>query len=322
MEIINVSYPSVVPQAKTPIVMAIGFFDGVHLGHQKVIQTAKKMAKRLGHSLAVMTFYPHPKEVLQKDTLLRYLTPLDAKLHLFRTLGVEKSYVMQFDRVLSGLSPEEFVEKILLPFQVKGVVTGVDFLFGKNQAGSIKDLRQLSKGIFEFETVEDVRKDQHRVSSTWIRQLLANGKIDLATQLLGRYYRFEGGVEEGDGRGSLIGFPTANVNVTDPFCLPKRGVYIVRVLFEYPAFEYITVYGMMNIGIRPTFKDDDAPEKVEVHLFDFDSGIDLYGRGLSIEVLHELRPEQRFSSADALVEQLKKDEQQSKKWLQAASLFT
>lgn len=322
MLVTHLSYPSLDTKMSKPVVLAIGYFDGVHLGHQKVIHTAQQMARKLGYSLAVMTFHPHPKEVLQKDVSLRYLTPLNAKLNLFEQLGVERTFVMKFDWKLAGLSAEAFVRNILLPLQVKGIVTGFNFRFGKNQMGSTEDLKRLGQGHFETEVVHAVEKNRHPISSTWIRQLLAQGDIALVNQLLARYYRFQGRVEEGDQRGRLIGFPTANIDVYDPYCLPKKGVYVVQADWEHRPFEYTRAYGMMNIGIRPTFKGDHSPEKVEVHLFEQDKDLNLYGKEISIEVMHYLRAEQKFPSIDALVQQIKIDQQQAEKWLNASGLFT
>lgn len=298
-----------------PSVIAIGYFDGVHLGHQKVIQTARKMADQLGIPLAVMTFYPHPKEVLQQKASMRYLTPIDEKVNLFQGLGVKKTYVMKFDRTLAQLSAEEFVENVCLSLQVQGIVTGFNFRFGNQQSGDADDLRRLSQNRFATEKVAAVLKEGRRVSSTWIRRLLSNGEVEMANELLGRYYRFEGTVEHGDQRGKLTGFPTANLSTSTPYFLPKRGVYIVEA-----EFEGTSAYGLMNIGIRPTFKQDSPQEKVEVHLFHPD--IDLYGKKMSVKILKFLRPEQKFASVDALIHQIQNDKKQAEKWLSRQHLFT
>lgn len=302
-------------QKYRPFVLAIGYFDGVHIGHQQVIRTAQSMAQRLNADLAVMTFHPHPKEVLHKQNCLRYLTSLETKLKLFEELGVDQTFLMNFDLNLAQLSAEMFVEKILIPLGVKGVVTGFNFRFGKNQSGDTDDLHQASQGRFETAVVPAVIEEGTHVSSTWIRQLLAEGDVDRVTKLLGRHYRIHGSVEKGDQRGRLIGFPTANLSLSDPLCLPKRGVYIVR-----GSFQQKEAYGLMNIGIRPTFKQEKPEEKVEVHLFHSD--IDLYGQKLSVEVLHYLRPEKKFSSADHLIAQIQQDKNQAETWLKTSGLFT
>lgn len=296
-------------------VIAIGYFDGVHIGHQKVIQIARKMAERLGVPLAVMTFHPHPKEVLEQKISMRYLTPIDEKIHLLKKLGVKKTYVMKFDGNLARLSAEEFVEKVCIPLQVKGIVTGFNFRFGKNQSGDADRLRVLTRNRFETEKVAAVVKGKNHVSSTWIRQLLSDGDVDMVTELLGRYYHFQGIVEHGDHRGRLIGFPTANLSISLPYWIPKHGVYIVRAYFEGTYS-----YGLMNIGVRPTFRQSSPQEKVEVHLFHPD--IHLYGKKMSVDVLHFLRPEQKFASVDALINQIQNDKSQAEKWLSAAHLFT
>lgn len=298
-----------------PSVLAIGYFDGVHIGHQQVIRTAQIMAQRLDVALAVMTFHPHPKEVLHKQNSLRYLTSLESKLNLFEELGVDQTFLMNFDLNLAKLSAEMFVEKILIPLGVKGVVTGFNFRFGKNQSGDTNDLHQVSRGRFETEVVPAVIEEGMHVSSTWIRQLLADGDVDRVTKLLGRYYRLHGLVEKGDQRGRVLGFPTANLSLSYPLCVPKRGVYIVRGFFQQTSS-----YGLMNIGVRPTFENVESQEKVEVHLFYSD--IDLYGQDLIVEVLHYLRPEKKFSSVEQLIQQIQNDKNQAEKWLKTSGLFT
>lgn len=320
MNVIHLTYPLGQIEGNEPIVLAIGYFDGLHLGHQQVIRTAQQMAKRLKCSLAVMTFDPHPKEVLQGQTDMRYLTPLAAKLNLFQQLGVEKTYVMKFDRGLASLSAEAFVDEIIRPLQIKGIVTGFNFRFGNRQAGDTIRLKQLGEGSFETITVPAVMQNGQSVSSTRIRQLLAEGKIGPVHQLLGRYHQFEGTVVTGDQRGRLIGYPTANIELSAPFCIPKRGVYVVRTQFRGLNGHKLTAYGMMNIGVRPTFKQNESSDKIEVHLFD--QNIDLYGETLSVEVLHYLRAEQKFSSVDALVDQLGQDQQAAQTWLAKSELFT
>ncbi len=316
MEVYHLSYPLSINEYRVePSVIAIGYFDGVHIGHQRVIQTAGKLAERLGVSCAVMTFHPHPKEVLGPKVSTRYLSPIDEKINLLRKLKVNQTYVMKFDQNLAQLSPEEFVENVCLPLQVKGMVTGFNFRFGKNQSGDADRLRMLSQNRFETVKVPAVLKGTNHVSSTWIRQLLSEGEIDLVTELLGRFYRFQGIVEHGDHRGRLIGFPTANLALTSPYWLPKYGVYIVRA-----SFEGLSAYGLMNIGVRPTFRQTSAQAKIEVHLFHPD--IDLYGKKMSVEILHFLRPEQKFSSVEALIDQIQHDKSQAEKWLSAAHLFT
>lgn len=316
MQVYWLSYPSFLKEKiSEPAVIAIGYFDGVHIGHQKVIQTAGEMAERLGVPLALMTFDPHPKEVLGQRTTMRYLTPIDEKIDLLKKLGVEKIYVMKFDHNLAQLSAEEFVEKVCVPLKVKGVVTGFNFRFGKGQSGDADHLRILSQSRFETEKVPAVVKADRHVSSTWIRQLLSDGEIQMVTELLGRYYRIRGTVEHGDHRGRVIGFPTANLSIASPFWIPRRGVYIVRAYFEGNS-----AYGLMNIGIRPTFEQSQPQEKIEVHLFHSD--IDLYGKELSVEILHFLRAERKFANVDALIHQIQQDRLQAERWLSTEQLLT
>lgn len=316
MQVYHLSYPLMLENGVIePSVIAIGYFDGVHLGHQKVIQTAKEMAERLEVPLAVMTFHPHPKQVLEQKDTMRFLTPINEKINLFQALGVQKTYVMKFDQRLANLSAEEFVENVCLLLQARGIVTGFNFRFGKQQSGDADLLLSLSQDRYNTKKVDAVVKEGRHVSSTWIRQLLSSGNVELANQLLGRNYRFQGTVERGDQRGKLIGFPTANLAITSPYYLPKRGVYVVQAQFEGTS-----AYGLMNIGIRPTFKHSTPQEKVEVHLFHPD--VNLYGKTMLVQVLKFLRPEQKFASVDALTYQIQNDKKLAEKWLSTEHLFT
>ncbi|MBA4494377.1 bifunctional riboflavin kinase/FAD synthetase [Paenactinomyces guangxiensis] len=302
------TYPFDQCEPEQHISLAIGYFDGVHRGHQAVIAEAKAVAKEMDAIPAVMTFYPHPREVLGHANITRYLTPLPEKLRQFAKSGVECTYVIKFDLTFAALSQEEFVHKVLVPLGVKGVTVGYNFTFGREASGKASDLERLGKGIYVARVVDPIEAGGIVVSSTRLRQALAQGEMEAAAQILGRNYLIEGKVVPGDRRGRLLGFPTANLALEQPFLTPRRGVYVVKVQYgENQAT------GIMNIGVRPTFSDPTPRERLEVHLFDRE--VDLYGQVLRVEFLHFIRDEKKFPSVDALIDQIRSDKKLAEEWL-------
>jgi riboflavin kinase/FMN adenylyltransferase len=309
METIHLTYPMIdQPTDQEPISLAIGFFDGVHLGHQAVIRKAMDLARELKAVPAVMTFDPHPREVLGQEAIHRYLTPFPDKLEQFARLGVRKVYVVRFDRNFASLSKKEFVTDILLPLGVKGVVTGYNFTFGHKAEGKAEDLTELGKGHFVTEIVSLIQQDQGVISSTRLRRALAEGDVKTARDILGRPYSLEGEVVQGDQRGRLMGFPTANLDLKAPYFVPARGVYVVKA-----TMDEVSSFGIMNIGVRPTFRSDQPSERLEVHLLG-QSG-NYYGKKCRVEFYHFLREEKRFPSVEALIQQIEKDRQEAEQWL-------
>jgi riboflavin kinase/FMN adenylyltransferase len=279
------------------------------LGHQAVIREAIALAKEWGAVPTVMTFDPHPREVLGLAKITRYLTPLADKLEQFARLGIERTYVMKFDLEFASLSKEEFVEKVLISLGVKGVATGFNFTFGRYAAGKAQDLAELSRGRFATRIVEPIQLGEIVVSSTRLRQALAEGEMELVEQILGRPFAICGKVVTGDQRGRLMGFPTANLDLTAPYMVPKRGVYIVRAHYGNEQ-----AFGIMNIGLRPTFSDPVPRERLEVHLLG--KNVDLYDQGMKVEFLKFIREERKFPSVEALVEQIKRDQAWAESWLE------
>jgi riboflavin kinase/FMN adenylyltransferase len=308
METIHLRYPLQSNKPMPPVALAIGYFDGVHLGHQAVIRQARRMAKERGIQTAVMTFHPHPREVLGQVKMSGYLTPLPEKLEQFAQLGVDRTYVMRFDRDFAGLSKESFVEEVLIPLRVQAVAVGFNFRFGHRAQGCAQDLGVLAKDRFVAEVVMPVVDEDVTVSSTRLRRALDDGEIELAHRILGRPYTLKGTVVQGDRRGRTIGFPTANVQPEGPFLIPQNGVYVVQVRRNGRIDT-----GVMNIGTRPTFDDPVPRHTLEVHLFDVNE--DLYGQTLEVAFLHFLREEKRFDSVDALVKQIQADVKQARNWL-------
>jgi riboflavin kinase/FMN adenylyltransferase len=238
----------------------------------------------------------------------RYLTPLPEKLVQFAQLGVDRTYVMRFDRDFAGLSRVSFVEEVLIPLRVQAVAVGFNFRFGHRAQGRAQDLGVLAKNRFVAKVVMPVVDEGIAVSSTRLRRALGDGEVDLAHRILGRPYTVKGTVVHGDRRGRTIGFPTANVQPAEPYLIPKNGVYVVQVRRNGRIDT-----GVMNIGNRPTFEDPVPRHTLEVHLFDVNE--DLYGQTLEVAFLHFLREEKRFDSVDALVKQIRADVAQARNWL-------
>ena len=307
MEVVHIHYPltqQMLPAAQ-PAAIALGFFDGIHLGHQQLLKRARGMASRLNIAPGIMTFDPHPREVLGNRGPFYYVTPLEEKLRQMAQYGMEIVYIAHFDRPFSEVTPGQFVDDVLIPLKVKGVVVGYNYTFGHKASGKAEDLKQLSKGQLQVDIVQPVDVQGMRVSSTRLRQALQQGEVQTATTLLGRPYRIHGVVEHGAGRGKELGFPTANLRLDDTYILPRTGVYAVRV--EHEGEHY---YGALSIGYNPTFEDAPKAVSVEVYVLDF-SG-ELYGDTLYISFLRFLRPEVKFDTVDELIKQMEEDVRQTR----------
>lgn len=310
--------------ALTPTAVALGKFDGVHRGHQRVIAPILQQANRENrekesdsdalatdyiHS-TVVTFYPHPQEFFT-GIPHALLTPVDEKVQQLRSLGVKQLVLLPFGKELSALTPEEFVEQILVQqLQCQQISVGEDFCFGKKRSGTAKHLQFLAAKygipvtIVPIQTHADenvTSTEEARISTSLIRQHLANGNIELANQLLGRPYTLIGVVVQGQQIGRTINFPTANLQLPKEKFLPRQGVYAVRVFIE--ENQTSAIIGVMNIGNRPTVNG--THPTVEVHLLDWVG--DLYGKNLTVQLVKFLRPEQKFSSLEDLKTQIQLD---------------
>ena len=283
-------------------VVTTGTFDGVHLGHQAILRYLVARARAIGGVPTVVTFSPHPREVVTGEPV-PLLTTLDERADLLAALGVERFVVLPFSRDLSLLEPEAYVEDVLRgTVGLREIVIGYDHRFGRGRAGDRATLERLgARDGFTVDVIPEQIERGITVSSTQVRRLLEAGDAEGAAALLGRPYRLTGTVVHGDARGRLIGYPTANVEPTHRRkVVPKIGVYAVRVTLRDGA----AYGGMMNVGRRPTFETDGAV-RAEVHLFDF-SG-DLYGRTVCVDVVARLRDEMRFDRVEALVARLGED---------------
>lgn len=307
MQSIKISYPIPNPVPGTPSngqVLAIGDFDGLHLGHSEVISRATETARNLEMPAAVMTFHPHPREVLGQDKYVRHLTPVREKLNLFAQAGVDTAYLFRFDVPFSQISPSQFVEEVLIPLRVNTVVVGFDFKFGHKGSGNPDIMCELAAGRFAVEVVRPYCMDGVKVSSTLIREHLECGEVGRVQQLLGRSYAVSGTVIHGAARGRQIGFPTANIELDDPYVIPSNGVYAIRLELEGKSFA-----GVMNIGTKPTFEDT-TTRTLEAHLFDFSRTI--YGESVKVELIEFIRHEQKFGSIEELIAQIGRDVEKAK----------
>lgn len=301
MQVIHLTDPTnpTTSVANSKKVLAIGDFDGVHAGHREVIRRAQDTAARLGVSAALMTFHPHPREVLGKVEYRSVLTPLPDKLEIFRSLGVDCVYIVAFSESFSRLTPERFVSDVLLPLGIESVIVGFDFRFGHQGEGTADTLAEYAHGQFAVEIVRPFRQEGDKVSSTVIRDCLSKGEVERAGRLLERPYSISGKVVSGRALGKTIGFPTANLELPERYFIPSHGVYAVKA--QVRGLDY---NGVMNIGVKPTFGGE-PQVSVEAHLFDFDESI--YGETVTVEFISYLRSEKKFSSVDELVAQIRRD---------------
>jgi riboflavin kinase / FMN adenylyltransferase len=309
LEIIKLEFPLNIDKTEIPpLSMALGYFDGVHLGHQKVILEAKKRADQKGLRSAVMTFDPHPSVVLGKNEKhVQYITPLADKINLIEELGIDYLFIVHFSAEFANLLPQEFIDQYVIDLNIKHVVAGFDFSYGRLGKGTMESLPFHSREKFTFTIVEKFTSRDEKVSSTRIRQYIKNGRTNELPELLGRFYRTAGIVVHGDKRGRTIGFPTANVDTMDEYILPPLGVYAVKIKIGEYWYE-----GVCNVGSKPTFNNDALKISVEVHIFNFEK--DVYGAEVTIEWHQYLRKEQKFSGIDALVAQIEKDKQNAIKY--------
>ena len=290
-----------------PTVLTIGTFDGVHLGHQKIIERVVTTARQEGLLATIFTFFPHPRMVVQHDKGLKLIHTLEEKKQLLQRLGVDLLVVQPFNEAFAQLTADEFVSTILVQhLNVKKVIIGYDHRFGRNRTANINDMRLFGEKYgFAVEEISVQEVDEVSVSSTKIREALNKGDVTTAEHYLGTPYSLTGTVVHGLKLGRTLGYPTANIQVTEDYKLiPKDGVYVV---YSYIGGQ--KVYGMMSIGKNPTIEGKGA--SIEVYFFDFNG--DLYDRELTIYFLKYLREERKFSSVALLKKQLQDDETTARK---------
>lgn len=283
-----------------PTVLTLGVFDGLHLGHQRIMRTVVERAREAGAHATAITFDPHPRAVLHPASAPPLLQTLDQRLANFEVLGIEQSIVIRFTREFASQPAEHFLREIVHDrLQAKEVYLGKGFAFGKDRGGNIDLLRKMSGDLgFVADEVDEITLRGQRISSSKIRQLLAEGRVNLARRMLGRPYGVEGVIIRGNRRGHTIGFPTANLKPHNRV-IPKFGVYATATLVDGKWRKSIT-----NIGVRPTFETETEPS-IETYIFDLDE--DLYGDVLRVRFLHRIRDERKFSGIDELRAQIEKD---------------
>ncbi|PYI43962.1 MAG: hypothetical protein DMF12_01715 [Verrucomicrobia bacterium] len=290
-----------------PLFLAIGVFDGVHLGHQAVISTSAQHARAANGTPVVVTFDPHPEKVLRPKTAPHLLTATPHKIALIRDLGMAHLLIITFDKQFAATEPEEFVHELVEHSKsLREICVGHEWSFGKNRRGNLKLLNQFG-ARFDFGVVgiPPVTVNGELVSSTTIRKAVETGDLAKAAQMLGREYTVLGTVVSGDNRGKKIGFPTANLSAHNEQ-FPPNGVY-----FAEAKLEGVIYPGVVNLGYRPTVDTRKSERILEIHLFDFDH--DIYGKDLEVRFIRYLRPETKFESVEALVRQIGLDVKQARK---------
>lgn len=289
--------------------ITIGTFDGVHIGHQHIIKRLVASAKKANKKSVLLTFFPHPRMVLQKDATIELINTINERAKFLEQTGLDCLIIHPFSKEFSRLTALDFVRDILVnKLNTSKLIIGYDHHFGKNREGNITQLTEYSH-LYDF-SVEEIPAqdiDDVSVSSTKIRKALANGELKTANKYLGYNFPLTGVVVNGKQLGGKIGFPTANIDVPEDYKLiPKTGVYVVK-----STINGVSTFGMMNIGNRPTING--SHQTIEVHFFDFEQ--DLYGKTLTIELLYFLRNEQKFKSLEKLILQLNQDKISSKNYL-------
>ncbi len=290
-------------------ILTLGTFDGVHIGHKKILKKVIQGTANEKYESLVLTFFPHPRMVLQEDSGLQLLNTIDEKIDLLAEIGLENLVIHPFDETFSRLTAEDFVKTILVDrFHIQKIIIGYDHRFGRNRTADIDDLIAFGKKYnFEVEQISVQEINEISVSSTKIRNALLEGNMTLANDYLGYAYFLTGTVVKGKQLGRTINFPTANLNIKENYKLiPQNGVYIVESTINQK-----TVFGMMNIGFNPTVKGQN--QSIEIHYFDFDA--DLYGQKIRVSILQRIRSEQKFESVDLLKAQLEKDKKSAHHYL-------
>ncbi len=303
------TFNSIYSYSKAKSIVTIGTFDGVHIGHKKILEKIIQSAKELNCESVVLTFFPHPRMVLQENSEVKLLNTVQEKKALLQQIGIDNLIIHPFDQEFSRLTAEEFVKNILVDqLNIQKIIIGHDHRFGRNRTADIDDLILYGKEYgFEVEQISAQEINDNAVSSTKIRNAILDGNCTLTKSYLGYNYFFSGKVVQGKQLGRTIGFPTANIQIEENYKLiPKNGVYSVKSIINNTTF-----YGMMNIGDRPTVNGEH--QTIEVNIFDFETTI--YNKIITIELLEFIREEQKFDSLEALKNQLNTDKETALKFI-------
>ncbi|WP_411844092.1 bifunctional riboflavin kinase/FAD synthetase [Salinicoccus sp. HZC-1] len=311
MKIIRLHYPLDNAQEELKdSAAAIGFFDGLHRGHQNVINKMIEIADEKNLKKAVMTFDPHPSVVLSpKKQRTTYLTPLDIKLEMLEEMGINYCFIINFSSAFAALKPDYFVHEYLIDSKVREVIAGFDFSYGQYGDGNIDSLKEYDE--FNTTAVDKLTSGNEKISTTRLRDDLAAYKLEEVNDALGRPFEVQGVVVQGEKRGRTIGFPTANVEPEYRYHLPAKGVYAVTLKLDNEEEVY---KGVCNVGVKPTFHDNLTRVSIEVHLFDFNRSI--YGENVTVYWHNFIRKEQKFSGIEELTEQIGKDKEKAAELLE------
>jgi len=282
-----------------PSILTLGTFDGVHKGHRKIISNLKSEAKRNNLRSIILTFFPHPRNIVSSE-IIKSISTIDEKIKIFSDLGIDELIIQKFDKSFASMDAKEFIELLVNNLKIKKIIVGYNHRFGKNRSADINVLKDFSlKYDFEVLEIKAFEVENIKISSTKIRDAIQQGNIKLCNNYLGYNFNINGDVVKGKSIGKSLGFPTANIKIVEEYkIMPKNGVYLVRCFFEKEK-----LYGMMNIGFNPTFGSND--KTLEVNIFDFDK--DLYGETIRIEFLNFIREEIKFENVELLQNQLIKD---------------
>jgi len=280
-------------------IATIGTFDGIHIGHQKILNSLARFAKENSLKSVVITFDPHPRKIINKKNSIELINTIEEKKEKLKTLGIDYLIVQKFDEKFSETEANKFVEILKNNINIEKLIVGYDHRFGKNRNADINDLKKYGKELnFEVIEIDALEIEEVNISSTKIRSAIKDGNIQLANSYLDYNFFLSGEVVKGHSRGKELGFPTANLKIDEDKIIPKNGVYLVKSKIDHQD-----IYGMMNIGYNPTFNN--KSKKIETHFFNLNKN--LYGKIIKIELLEYIREEKRFETVDDLIQRLKLD---------------
>lgn len=280
-------------------IATIGTFDGIHIGHQKILNSLARFAKENSLKSVVITFDPHPRKIINKKNSIELINTIEEKKEKLKTLGIDYLIVQKFDEKFSETEANKFVEILKNNINIEKLIVGYDHRFGKNRNADINDLKKYGKELnFEVIEIDALEIKEVNISSTKIRSAIKDGNIRQANSYLGYKFFLSGEVVKGHSRGKELGFPTANLKIDKDKIIPKNGVYLVKSKIDHQD-----IYGMMNIGYNPTFNN--KSKKIETHFFNLNKN--LYGKIIKIELLEYIREEKRFETVDDLIQRLKLD---------------
>ena len=284
-------------------VLTIGTFDGIHIGHNEILKKLIEESEKNNLPSLIVTFFPHPRMILQKSNEIKMIDTMDEKIDLLEKAGIDNLIIHPFDDNFSKIRGKEFVEDILVKkLKIKQIIIGYDHRFGKDREASVEDLKKFGLDyMFHVNEIPAQEIDSITISSTKIREAILNGEIEQCNEFLGRNFMLTGKVVYGEGLGKKMNFPTANIEIEENYkIIPKNGVYLIKTFMNSNIY-----FGMMNIGVRPTIGGKN--KSLEIHFFNFKD--DIYNKTISIEIIRKIRDEEKFSSIDKLKIQLKKDEE-------------